>query len=717
MMNKEQVLSRVDSYEILNHYLRPFVPRHKWPLRKGNAISNPLIERKQNTPSFNIYRGEDGQWYFKDFSTSSDMQGSCFDFVMRLYGLDFPQALEKVAQDFNIPDPDQETTPTHKTPQKPRREPEPIPFEITLNDRWNEEESEWWGRYGIGTDTLDCMGVGSVKGIVQYRPEGKPWCTPVHASMPLYAYRVGTDCYKLYRPGSQDHRFSWLGRKPAEYVYGLDHLPRRGERVFITGGEKDVLSLVAHGHAAVCLNSETARPPKWLIAHLRERFGRVIVLYDLDATGMRESKRLAGEYGLLRLVLPQAMYERELGKDISDFYALMHSGEATDIAGAGTLDALIAQTEERGPTIAPPGSHLEKLLRHQEQLRKQKAKPVVFSKPILVRGEDAIIYPKTINLIQGKSGVHKSRLAEGICSTVLNRSPFQENPIGLKVNGNTDFTVCYVDTERNLTEQFPYAIQQIQTKAGYAITDNPPHFHYVSLLDFGREERYVALTEYLNWLQGGAKRHLFVVLDVITDCIGNFNQVSESLELVDAMNRAINSFDVTFLCVIHENPGNGSDKARGHLGTELANKASTVMQVGFERDRGGDPTDLIKLSFLKCRASKAHDPVYLQYCAEARGLILADNELLKQVGDSRQEKAPMLEVREYVEEHLGGPTLARELTSGMAEYFGCSVRLIEMRLSRLIKEEWLMKNGDGQHVFLVREGSGKTRKYLFKNKG
>jgi hypothetical protein len=712
MMTKETILSRTDSYQILNHYLRPYVPKHRWPLRKGAAISNPLIDRKQQTPSFNIYQGEDGQWYFKDFSSSSQMQGSCFDLVMRLFGLEFPQALERISGDFNI-------TSNDNPPSFPGKASKPaknLRFEITFNEGWTEAEKRWWNGYGIETDHLNQMEVASVREIVRYRDDGQPWTVTASPATPIYSYRVDTDCYKLYLPDAQEFRFSWLGQKPKDYVFGLNALPESGKRVFITGGEKDVLSLTAHGHPAVCLNSETARIPEWLISHLKERFERVIVLYDLDTTGMAESERLATENSLPRLILPKAMLDRNLGKDISDFFLLLHSGTAPDIAGAASLERLINAVENQGPAMPPPGSHLEKLLRHQKQLRERKSKSVVFSKPILVRGEDAIIYPKTINLIQGKSGVHKSRLAEAICSTVLNRSPFQDNPLGLEVNGNTEFTVCYVDTERNLTEQFPYAIQQIQTKAGYAITDNPPHFHYVTLLDFARDERYSAMTEYLDWVRKQAKGHLFVVLDVISDCIGNFNQVNESLELVDAMNRAINSYDVTFVCVIHENPGNGSEKARGHLGTELNNKASTVMQVGFERSRNGDRTDLIKLSFLKCRASKAHDPIYLQYCAESKGLILADNELLQQVGDSRKEKAPMLEVQKYILEHLDEPIPAREFTADMSVYFGCSVRLIETRLTRMINEEWMMKNPEGEQVFLVREGGRSKRRYALRNK-
>ena len=53
-------------------------------------ISNPLLPTKQKTPSFNVYKKGDF-WRFKDFT---GMEGSPFDLVMQMYGVDFPECLE-----------------------------------------------------------------------------------------------------------------------------------------------------------------------------------------------------------------------------------------------------------------------------------------------------------------------------------------------------------------------------------------------------------------------------------------------------------------------------------------------------------------------------------------------------------------------------------------------------------------------------------------------
>jgi DNA primase len=54
--------------------------------------------------------------------------------------------------------------------------------------------------------------------------------------------------------------------------------------IFITGGEKDVMTLAAMGFNAISLNSETASLDKNIADELN-RFDKIIILYDNDQTG------------------------------------------------------------------------------------------------------------------------------------------------------------------------------------------------------------------------------------------------------------------------------------------------------------------------------------------------------------------------------------------------------------------------------------------------
>ncbi len=341
---------------------------------------------------------------------------------------------------------------------------------------------------------------------------------------------------------------------------------------------------------------------------------------------------------------------------------------------------------------------------------------IEFPPPILSIGEQPVIYSNTINIIQGKSGTHKSRVAETICAALLRNDRFADDPIGLKVDSKKKLAVAYVDTERNLNNQLPFALRTIIKNANFSPANPPLNFMYTSLLEFPREERPELLNGYLNHVRQLSDRHLVVILDVITDCIQNFNNVNESMALVDTKNRMINNHDVTFLTIIHENPGAGFEKARGHLGTELFNKASTVMQVSFEKDGNNTRTDLIKLAFPKCRATAPPTPILLQYSKELKGLALADEDAVKTLEDAKRKKAPLTAVGEFIEAHLETEVSAKEFTEDLSNNFACSRRLIEQRLSELIAEKVLLKNMTGDLGFLVRKGTPKDRVYCFSRK-
>ena len=275
---------------------------------------------------------------------------------------------------------------------------------------------------------------------------------------------------------------------------------------------------------------------------------------------------------------------------------------------------------------------------------------------------------------------------------------YESEYIGFLRDNSKEYAVLYVDTERNIKEQFPYAIQKIKEKSGYKIDEHPSNFDYISLIDVERSQRLDTLTEYLKITREKYKDcHLFIVMDVITDCIENFNDPRESMKLVDLLNETINNYDVTFLCVIHENPSSG-DKARGHLGIEIINKASQVMQIGFEKDSRNNDTELIRLKFLYCRNTKKLDTIFLRYSDELEGLIAASEEELDDVKHQKQTKANIPEVQVWLKENLGGEITKKTLISNLKQAFDCGERTIEDRLKELLDSEFLIKESKGKEV-------------------
>ena len=384
-----------------------------------------------------------------------------------------------------------------------------------------------------------------------------------------------------------------------------------------------------------------------------------------------------------------------------------------DFKNIGAVDiADEAQRMAQESNEASISKNLRTVLATREKIKEIKAGEIRFSEPVLRQGENAVIFPHTINVIQGQAGVHKSRLAEIICAAFLKILNCVSELLGFKrTNFAATHTVVYVDTERNLSEQLPYALQSIQMQAGYNRADHPSNFEYISLLQINRKERFAALNEYLNHIKKSTNNPLFIVLDVSTDCIEDFNKTDKSMELIDLMNMAINEHNVIFLCLIHENPK--SDKARGHFGTELMNKASTVMQVGFEKDANQNDTEVIRVKYLKCRSTARHTPFYIKYSNEAKGLVLADASEVSGVINKRKHKASNEDMTEFIEMYLGdGATLTRvELLDKLCKDFQASQRTIESRITELMSLDIEIFNDEGQSCKLAKETKEKTVYY------
>src|SRR6187551_3924283 len=87
---KELILKRVSEYDIFRRYLGNF--------KLGGAIKSPF--KKDSNPSLLIYT-TGGHVYYKDMR-GGEFAGDCFTLVMQLFGLSFPEALNKLARDFGI---------------------------------------------------------------------------------------------------------------------------------------------------------------------------------------------------------------------------------------------------------------------------------------------------------------------------------------------------------------------------------------------------------------------------------------------------------------------------------------------------------------------------------------------------------------------------------------------------------------------------------------
>jgi hypothetical protein len=567
-------------------------------------------------------------------------------------------------------------------------------------------ELNFWDAYGIPTTLLSSFNIVAIDSFVIKGRQIER--TPEEL---IFGYRIGKMCFKVYRPLHDRFKFSWIGNKPDNYIFGFNQLPIKGKTVIITGGEKDALTLHANGFSAISLNSETANIPLWLVNCLQPRFDQLIVLYDKDETGIKRAKEIQAKHKIQFLLLPDRLCGKTYGKDISDWFL---AGKIEDYNVKESLEIMLEQLLDSVSVSKAVEGDLLLLLNHEQKLKELKSKPIEYGEAILYKDEEPIMFPNSILVIQGKAGTHKSRMAEVIAACLIQNHQHSGNAQIFGADQSKIESVVYIDTERNIKDQFPAALQRIEKMAGYGMNKTTDNFRYTSLIDTPREERIVVLEKFIENVRSStahASRSLIVILDVLTDCLYNFNDPKESLKLIDLLNKYSNQHGVSFICLIHENPGINS-KARGHLGTELINKATTVLQVSMATTEDSD--NYVKVAYLKCRNTKKFKDFFVEFDNSTQGLRMIPSEISDKLGlRGPGQSAPLDGVIEFLET-VDFPITKSELFNNLKDEFNCGIRTLDTRIKTIIDDR-ISINLKGAKVFLTREKDGNSIDYYVRS--
>lgn len=363
MTDRDRILQKTNGgLDVFTHYMGEAC--------KKKVFRNPF--RTDSNPSCHLYYNEDkmggeGRFILKDFG-DSDWHGDCFWLVGRLTGLnvktDFLEILHTIDRECELFILDDAPVGYHPVMKKvtPVSKTDNRPVKFTPKYRnFNKHELAYWQSYGISLDILSRFHVRCLSSCYFERADGTYYNIYGTMDVPMFGYTFndGTGI-KVYRPNAEIGRFMYAGNLPKPYIFGMEQLPLsesfvprdipvHSEYLFITGGEKDVMSLAARGFRAISLNSETAKLPYAVLDVLLWHFSFIIFLYDCDETGIRESGlrvkecceyrdemvRQMVECGgtrcdhtaatILNLSLPLEGSKKE--KDISDFFRSGHTAQ------------------------------------------------------------------------------------------------------------------------------------------------------------------------------------------------------------------------------------------------------------------------------------------------------------------------------------------------------------------------------------------------------
>ena len=535
---------------------------------------NPLYD--DHKASCNIYFDVKLQCYrMKDFGNDF-YSGDCFWFAAMMLGLDvrteFPKVLASIIRDLqlNLRIDDKQTPAPHpmrKYKNLHNEKKENKGMTETDNDKkwykcyeqvFQTSELSYWLKYGIPTKTLQRY---NVKSLVRYEAlsnQGKTYTLLSSQDEPMFCYMMG-DFVKVYRPFSK-LRFVYGGEKREDYIFGFEQLPNKGDMLFITGGEKDVLSLSAHHFHAICFNSETATIPENVIESLQLRFRHIIILYDTDETGVREAQRQVdqlSQYNVLTLLLPLQGIKSE--KDISDFFALGRTEEELRALLADMLSQMYTQTMM--------------MLRSCEI---DYDNPPDASKSVVAVNGVPLGTQDNLFCITGGEGTGKSNYIAAILAGTLGAERLDaEQTLGLEVTPNPrGLAVLHYDTEQSEAQLHKNLGKTLRRAS---LTSVPDFYHSLYLASLSRKDRLKLIRESMDLFHhkhGGI--HL-VVIDGIADLIRSANDETESIAIVDELYRLAGIYNTCIICVLHFVP-NGI-KLRGHIGSELQRKAAGILSI------------------------------------------------------------------------------------------------------------------------------------------
>lgn len=190
--------------------------------------------------------------------------------------------------------------------------------------------------------------------------------------------------------------------------------------------------------------------------------------------------------------------------------------------------------------------------------------------PVILRVDESII--GTLGNFSASTGKAKSKKTFNICAIVA-----AALTNGTILNYNASFSdekrkILYVDTE-----QSPFHCQRVLKRilllAELPTDTQPETLEFLSLRRFTPKIRLSIIEQAIYQTDSLG----LVIIDGVRDLAYDINSPSEATNLITALMQWTDERQIHIHTVLHLNKGD--DNTRGHLGTELNNKAETILQI------------------------------------------------------------------------------------------------------------------------------------------
>jgi hypothetical protein len=239
------------------------------------------------------------------------------------------------------------------------------------------------------------------------------------------------------------------------------------------------------------------------------------------------------------------------------------------------------------------------------------------------------------------------------------------------------------------TEQSEYHVQKVYHRICDLLeVKNPINFDTHYLRQYTPSERLGIIDEAINTIPDLG----FVAIDGIRDLVTSINSEEEATKIASYLLKWTQEKGIHIITVLHQNKGDLN--ARGHLGTELINKAETVLSVSL------DPSDK-NISVVETEFSRDRSPETFAFMVNENGLPEILEDWIPQ--SSGTKKAPKEPTPEELRETIldvfknHNKPKAKDIKKGIKERFSLPDSMVNSLKTEMETRGWITPNTPNQN--------------------
>tara|TARA_R110001599_G_scaffold1889_1_gene9490 strand:+ start:22471 stop:23505 length:1035 start_codon:yes stop_codon:yes gene_type:complete len=228
------------------------------------------------------------------------------------------------------------------------------------------------------------------------------------------------------------------------------------------------------------------------------------------------------------------------------------------------------------------------------------------------------------SLITGKAKSKKTFLVSLIVKCLLSENPQNE----FISSPNKISEIIFVDTEQSMFDVYNVANRM------FTNPKDKKRLRVYSLRSLGRLDRKRLIKDIIK----NIKPKSLLIIDGLRDLVSSVNDEEQASEINDLLLRATEEKETHIIGVLHQNKVNKNP--RGHLGTEMTNKAETVISVAKVNSATS------KVTATQCRRVEFSG---FQFTVDENGVPFIENYLVKNKRGRRKKLPSEIEKKTHKE--------------------------------------------------------------------